>query len=333
MDRRTLLTLLASSAVAGPARAVPRFSRALTPGHLNAHCGAWDSKSRSTLVFGGADDRQVLDAFWQYRAGRWRALPSAPPPRTFAAAAYDFRRKRFVLVGGNRVLFGAEGATDTLLDDHWEWDGRQWRQFPGATPPARSEAACAFDPGRGSTILFGGWRWQDGRRIRLNDLWEYDGREWTRSEAAGPEPRSGCTATYDHIAKRILIAGGNGSRSDFWAFDGRSWARLKDLPQGRLNPAFAFDSARRAALMVGGWTGQERISATALFKQGEWRLLSGLEPPPRNHSLLVPVDDGSRLMLIGGHNGAEVLGDQWQWDGKWSLLRFEAPKTRIENGH
>jgi hypothetical protein len=333
LDRRTLLAGIIAGVVPLPKvglAATPTFAG---PGHLNAHCGAWDGRQQATFIFGGADERQVLSAFWQLRGGSWRRLPSGPPARTFAAAAFDAGRDRFILFGGNRVLFGPEGATDTLLDDHWEWDGRRWNPFDGPRPPARTEAAMAFDENRHRIILFGGWQCRDGERTRLGDVWEFDGAGWVRSDVTGPEDRSGCAMAYDTLGRRILLAGGNGPRADMWALDERGWSRLPDLPQARFNPALAYDRGRRAAVLFGGWTGKDRLSSTALFRHQGWRNYAGREPPPRNHSLLLPVGDGSRLLLIGGHNGDQILADQWEWTGRWGAIRGSAPKLRVENNH
>ena len=170
-------------AIAGLVAPVPAVARTLTlggPRALNAHSGAWDSGRR-------ADDRQVLGDLWQFGRSGWSRLSrSGPPARTFAAVAYDARRDRFVLFGGNRVLFGDGGTADTLLGDHGEWDGRRWHQIAGPLPPSRTESATAFDPARNRLILFGGWRWADGARVRLDDLWEFDGRSWTQLEGTRP---------------------------------------------------------------------------------------------------------------------------------------------------
>jgi len=301
--------------------------------YINAHAGAWDSKRRATLIFGGADERRVLGNLWQLRSGRWRLLSaSGPGPRTFPAVTYDSRRDRLVIFGGNRVLFGGDGQADTLLDDHWEWNGRSWRRFGGRRPPSRTEASLTYDPVQGRSILFGGWRWQDGTRVRLGDLWAFDGVRWTEIPAAGPDPRSGMAAAWDPVGERIVMIGGNGPKKDAWALHGSGWRRMPDLPSGRFNPSLAFNRSG-SGIVFGGWTGRERIAETLRLEGENWRPFAGPEPPPRNHASLVAMADGSRLLLVGGHDGDRVFADQWEWSGQWRLLRAGVPTQRIDNGH
>lgn len=325
--RREVTGGLIAAAIARPA-----FGAGAGPTYLNAHAGAWDRRRGVALIFGGADERQVLNTLWQLRGGHWRLLSrSGPRPRTFTSLAYDERRDRLVVFGGNSVLFGRGG--DTVLDDHWEWDGRRWSRFEGLRPPGRTAASCAFDPVRNRTLLFGGWRFESGERIRLDDLWGFDGRAWVRLAATGPQARSGAAMTWDPEGRRLLMGGGNGPKGDFWAFDGSTWSRLADLPQPRFNPALGFDRRGGQALLFGGWTGEERIAATALFDGRRWHPHAGREPPPRNHTLLVPIEDGSRLLLLGGHDGENVFGDQWEWAGRWVPRALRPRRPRVDNGH
>src|SRR2546422_971729 len=66
---------------------------------------------------------------WQTRAG------ASPSPRTLQCLAYDSRRGRTVLFGGNT-------ATGVTTNETWESDGTSWRQLqPAASPPARIRTA------------------------------------------------------------------------------------------------------------------------------------------------------------------------------------------------
>jgi hypothetical protein len=40
------------------------------------------------------------------------------------------------------------------------------------------------------------------------------------------------------------------------------------------------------------------------------------------------------VVLFGGHDGARVFGDTWEWRaGRWSRAAFEPPRRRLDNGH
>jgi hypothetical protein len=111
----------------------------------NAHALVYDTHRGVVLLVAGADERQVLGDLWQWDADQWKCLSAAAlPPRTFPSAVYDERRRRVIVFGGNRVLFGTTADSNTFLNDHWEWTGTAWEQFPGPTPPARAEAAMAL---------------------------------------------------------------------------------------------------------------------------------------------------------------------------------------------
>ena len=140
-------------------------------------------------------------------------------------------------------------------------------------------------------------------------------------------------AAWDPAGGRLIIAGGNGPRRDTWGLSAAGWTQLADLPHGRFNPAMAFDRRTDRLILFGGWTGKERIAATLTSDGSEWRPFSGPEPPARNHALLVPTGDGSRLLLSGGHDGERVFSDLWRWDGQWRLIHDGGLKQRIDNGN
>jgi len=132
--------------------------------------------------------------------------------------AYDPRRHVV-------VMFGGVGARNAILDDTWEWDGRQWKPVGTATAPTpRFDTNMSYDPARGRLILFGGRE----RQANVGDTWAYDGQAWTRIDTAGPSARNGHAMAYDARAKAILLFGGRQGPAyfnDLWAFDG-AWRRI-----------------------------------------------------------------------------------------------------------
>ena len=297
---------------------------------------AYDVDRARVLLFGGADDRQVLGDLWEWDGREWHAISATgPAPRTFPAMAYDRHRRRLMLFGGNRVLFGTENLKDTFLDDMWEWDGGHWQALKVAGPPSRAEAVMIYDTARRCLVLFGGYRVVDGKRTRLGDTWEWDGASWKQAGVAGPSPRNGAAMCYDPVRGCAILFGGNGPSGETWTWEGRSWTEVKPvLSAGRFNSVMVYDESRRRALRFGGWNGKTRVDETWSFEGRAWRQIGIAGPEARNHAAMVYDAQRRRLVLFGGHDGEKVFGDTWEWDGStWSRVAFCEPRLRINNGH
>jgi hypothetical protein len=69
------------------------------------------------LVFFGWNPDEPA-ASWVWNGASWRKTDSGPSRRIGTHAAYDERRRRVVLFGGN--------DEQGMLGDTWEWDGQRW---------------------------------------------------------------------------------------------------------------------------------------------------------------------------------------------------------------
>ncbi len=78
--------------------------------------------------------------------------------------------------GEEILLFGGRNGDD-LLNDLWNWDGREWTPVSEEGPVLRGVYASAFDRRRGQLVIHGGGDLQDGD-------WHLDARTWTW--AVGP---------------------------------------------------------------------------------------------------------------------------------------------------
>lgn len=302
----------------------------------NGHAMAYDPDQALVMLFGGADDHQVLGDLWAWNGERWHCLSDGgPPPRTFPALAYDCARKRLVLYGGNRVLFGTAEDTTTFLNDMWAWDGQAWYQIHTTTPSARAEASIAYDSDRKYMVLFGGYRNENGKRIRLGDTWEWDGRRWVQKSAYGPAPRNGTSMAYDTHRKRTVLFGGSGASGETWEWDGKDWERILSAEtEGRFNSAMAYDAKRQVLVRFGGWTGKERVGDTWRYDGSHWTRVTHNGPAARNHTSMTYDNQRELIVLFGGHDGDRVFGDTWEWNGSsWSQRTERAPRLRVNNGH
>lgn len=307
------------------------------PGVRNGHRLAYDAAGGTTLLFGGADERHVRGDLWAWDGVHWEQVDggAAELARTFPAMAYDVRRRRLVVFGGNAVLFGSPGAAPPLLSDTWEWDGGRWHRFAGAGPSARAEAAMVFDAQRGRCVLFGGYRKEGEATVRLGDTWEFDGQSWRQVATDGPEPRSGAALAYDATRGSVVLFGGSGRKADTWSWQGGKWTRLEtNAVEGRFNAEMAGDARRGLLLRFGGWDGRLRVAETWELIGTRWRRLDADGPEARNHSALSYDSARDRFVLFGGHDGERVFGDTWEWDGlTWRLAAPGGKVDRIDNGH
>jgi hypothetical protein len=75
----------------------------------------------------------------------------------------------------------------------------------GGQPPARSNAAMAYDPADGTVVLFGG----QARSGSLRDTWTWNGSAWSEAHpATSPPALSGAQMTYDPVSHDVLLVGG-----------------------------------------------------------------------------------------------------------------------------
>lgn len=302
----------------------------------NAHALGIDPRSGRPLLVGGADDHAVRGDVFVWTGSRWRPVGApGPSPRTFPAVALDQARGRLVLFGGNRVLFGAEGAAGRFLGDTWEWAGVGWAQVAEDGPSPRAEAAMAFDAWRRRVVLFGGYDREGGTNRKLGDTWEWDGARWRLAARDGPSPRNGAAMAYDERARRVVLFGGSGGPSgETWEWDGARWTKAGSIPEGRFNAAMAYDAGRRVLVRFGGWDGARRTGDTWIYEGRSWRRVATSGPAARNHAGMTYDARRRRIVLFGGHDGAVVFGDTWEWDGRrWRRVGYHRPLPRVENGH
>jgi hypothetical protein len=311
----------------------------------NAHAIAYDIAREQAVLFGGADDSKVCGDTWEWNGNKWiRVSVTGPEPRTFPAMTYDSLRKKVVLFGGNRVLFGKFPDEDTFLNDTWEWDGETWRQIKVPGPPPRAEAAIAFDGYRGRVVLFGGYNLTKSGRTRLGDTWEWDGSRWTQIKVAAPSPRNGAAQVYDSNRRRTILFGGSteeGVSGETWEWDGKQWRENRGaLTEGRFNCVLAYDSAVRKVIRFGGRYAGKPVGDTWEYDGKEWKKLNSVGPTPRNHTAMVYDSKHKRVVLFGGHDfgmhedGVNVFGDTWEWDGrKWIQKDVGETRKRIDNDH
>ncbi|HET9325652.1 MAG TPA: T9SS type A sorting domain-containing protein [Candidatus Eisenbacteria bacterium] len=253
----------------------------------------YEPKHRRAIIYGGYDGTFLADV-WQLtleRSPTWSRLAVAgegPPPLAAAAAVYDSKRDRMLLIHGNDGI-----APDFRYGGVWALNlsGRpRWQALTpaGPSPAPRSAHSAVYDPMHDRVIVFGGST--SGLESCSDELWELrlQGRgAWRKLEL--PEPRPGGreehSAVVDSRRQEMLIYGGFGdcieygragtlALHDGWALslgDAPVWRRLPDGPEraGRWGHRAVFDPQHSRMIVAGGWGGMG--STLALVNEPEVR--------------------------------------------------------------
>jgi hypothetical protein len=158
-------------------------------------------------------------------------------------------------------------------------------------PAPRNGAAIVYDSVREKIVLFGG----STAESVSGETWEWDGKQWTKNQAASVEGRFNCVMAYDTARHKVIRFGGRYAGKplgDTWDYDGQHWVQITSTgPTARNHTAMVYDSKRKLMVLFGG------------------------------HDL-------------GLQDAAHVFGDTWHWDGdKWTLKEAGQMVRRVDNGH
>lgn len=150
----------------------------------------FDPTLKKTVAYGGIgrpnrDDRiKRYDDMYAFDANGWTKLtPSTSPGARYGAqAAVDPRTNTVILTGGIFYTEPAQNvvATQTFMNDTWEWNGTNWTKLSPTPFTARENASMAFDPISNELLLFGGYA-----GVFYSDVWALDAKhtQWrVRSE-------------------------------------------------------------------------------------------------------------------------------------------------------
>ncbi len=327
-------------------KAVSKIETTQQLGVRNAHMMAYDPVHFKTYLFGGADHEMVLSDLWVLEDKSWVHVPTeiSPPQRTFGCLVYDDSKKRMILFGGSKVLFGTELNAKNLLNDTWQFKNGQWKKINCSTAPGpRAEAGMVYDKASKKIVLFGGYTIEDNSIVKLGDTWVLDNDNWKELSNNGPSERHGMLLEYNAQQNQIVLFGGSTidkqygeGKGETWIWEHDQWERISTNEiQGIFNPAHTYDSDKNSIISFGGWDGQERTDKTISFANNEWNvLLPSTVPGKRNHSQMIYDSKNKRLLLFGGHNGSNVFGDTWEFiENDWSLISEIPSIPRLNNGH
>ena len=239
----------------------------------------FDSRRGRVVSLGGYDGRSRGD-LREFSSGAWRGLGRHPGgPVAEPGFVYDRRRDVF-------VAFGGSAGPGQALGETWELSDTTWTRVAAAGPSARQGYVMVYDERRGVTVLFGGAGTvpRGQRPPMLNDVWEYDGRQWRQRPETGPSARASAGAAYDARRSLVIVFGGatpEGFRNDTWAWDGTAWRELSATgPEPRAMGYLAYDRRRDRVVLFGGRKGwpDGDLNDTWEWDGSSWRLISAGGP-------------------------------------------------------
>jgi N-acetylneuraminic acid mutarotase len=248
----------------------------------------WCDKNGNLWLFGGGHEVGGVDCYndlWKFDGANWTwvsgsdttnqtgvygtkgiASPANVPGSRLRATSWSDSY-------GNLWLFGGEyyvGNTSFVyFNDLWKYDGTNWtwvsgsdttnqkgvygtKGIPSATnvPGARSDAIAWIDQNDNLWLFGGGGYDSEGNGGGLNDLWKFDGTNWTWVSGADigvwqggiygtkgiasasniPGSRRSAPGSVDNSGNFWLFggygidsAGNGGYLNDIWKFDGTNW--------------------------------------------------------------------------------------------------------------
>lgn len=256
----------------------------------------------------------------------------------------------WVDASNNLWLFGGsaydEAGNSGYLNDLWKFDGTNWTWMGGSktvnptavygtkgvaaaanVPGARMEA-LSFTDASGNFWLFGGYGTDvNGQNGLLNDLWKFDGTNWTWvsgdnvKDAAGsygtqgnwsasnmPGSRSGTSGWFDSNWNYLYLFGGGG-------YD-------QNGSSGFLNDLWAYDLGSNQWMWMNGSSVK---NASGVY--GTKGTANAANVPGARYYASAVADTNGNMYLFGGFGKDQVgtsnyLNDLWKLtaDGTWTWV-------------
>lgn len=267
-----------------------------------------------------------------------RSSANKPAPRYSYAQAYDFKRDKTVLFGGN--------TGNGWSDETWEWDGTNWTLLtPANKPTGRGENVMVYDSARERMVMFGGLGTVEPGNGTNDQTWEWDGTNWTlMTTAVTPTDRCGYAMAYDATRGKTIMFGGTGVVTNVytiadttytiinlsaspgtWKWDGTNWTLLtpSNNPSWRYNATMARSPNTGNLILFGGIVDPNVSNDETWEWDGtNWTQKSPVTKPPiRNIHSMAYDSTRNKTILFGGRDGTLYYNDLWEWNGTdWTAI-------------
>jgi hypothetical protein len=205
------------------------------------------------------------------------------------------------------------------------------QQAPATSPPARENAATAYDAATRTIVLFGGLV----NGVDRSDTWTWDGLTWAQqAPATSPHRRQMAAMAYDAATRTVVLFGGPVTYRDTWTWDGSTWTQQAPAtrPPARSLATMAYDPATGTIVLFGGVNyihGTHLLRDTWTWNGSTWTKQAPATSPPAREGAAMAYDAATgTIVLFGGANGSQgthFLRDTWTWNG--STWTKQAPAT------
>jgi hypothetical protein len=243
-----------------------------------------------------------------------------PEGRTSALLVYHPASKGMLLIDGYQF------HTDSLENDVWKWDGKQWQKLPATGPGSKSLSAGDFSLRSNSIYVFGGigkGNYEDLKK----DLWSFDGTVWKQIPLNDIGTRDHHEMIYFEPLGGFIVYGGLNEQREYdtttWLIQGNKATSLNIAgPGARYHFAMTYDKVRKKIVLYGGGKSKARDTHWE-FDGKRWQQIKPATTPGEKirHSLV--YDEEHKLTLM---HGGDDTGTTWGYDGKeWKKVAERGP--------
>src|SRR5262249_52803788 len=183
--------------------------------------------------------------------------------------------------------------------------------------------SLAFDRDRGRVVMFGT---SDGLGSSPDDLWEWDGTNWTQIVATvGPSADPGGGIVFDSALHRTIWLGVRKTTSNvaMWRWDGATWTQLAPahVPSVEAIGPMAYDAKRDRIVAFGN-------GGTWTFDGVDWQVRELASfGTSRHHTMTYDSSRGVLVLTSGEHRQPTA-----EWDGMtWHSYRSTPEKLFATN--
>jgi N-acetylneuraminic acid mutarotase len=248
---------------------------------------------------------------------------------------------------GNLWLFGGYGYDSAgnlnYLNDLWKYNGANWTWVSGSKTinqtgsygtegvaaagnvPGARDSSVSWTDSSGNFWLFGGYGYDSAGNLKyLNDLWKFDGANWTWVNGSKTINQAGSYGT-ESIAAAGNVPGARwgsvfwtDSSGNFWLFGGSGYDSAGN--QGDLNDLWKYNGAN--------WTwvsGSKTINQAGGY--GTESVAAAGNVPGARYGSVSWTDKNGNLWLFGGFGidsqggSSAQLNDLWKFDGaNWTWV-------------